>query len=88
MLSSLLAQVTGISGQLAICLDLTALLATGGLHVYAFAGAVGNIGGEFAVQLSGGLPGGAPGDACNALVLATTISGTWSALSQVMRVVP
>lgn len=88
LIAELLAAVSGVNAQLVILTDFQALLATAGLFVYAYAGTSGALGADVTTALVGGTPGGSPADACNALVLVTTSSPVWTALSQVMQVTP
>lgn len=75
-----------LQAQLQIIKDLFGLFGTAGLHLYRYAGAVNAFGGELATELASGLPGGAGGDAANALVLITTIPATWAVMAQVFKV--
>jgi hypothetical protein len=88
LVADLAAAVAGIDVQLTILSNLQTLLAAAGLHVYAFAGATNAAGGELTTALSGGVPGGAPTTAANALVLVTTVSATWAAMQGVFEVSP
>lgn len=86
--SAVLALLAQLNIQLGILLSLMNLLQTAGVHAYAYSGAANALGGEFSATLAGGFPGGAPTDATNALLLATTIPATWAALAQVFKVTP
>jgi hypothetical protein len=88
LIAELLAAVAAVNAQLVIVTDFQALLIAAGVHVYAYAGQVGALGGEFATELAGGVPGGSPTDASNALVLITSVPATWAAMSSVFQVVP
>jgi hypothetical protein len=88
LIADLTASVVSISAQLGIITDFQALLGAAGVHVYAYAGPANGLGGEVTTALATGLPGGAPTDATNALVLATTVPATWTAMAQVFQVVP
>lgn len=88
LVAELLAAVLSINAQLAIVTDFQVLLGAAGVHVYAYAGQVGSFGGEFSAELAGGVPGGGPTDASNALVLVTTVPATWAAMAQVFNVSP
>jgi hypothetical protein len=82
------AEVAALESALAVALDLANALLVGGLHVYRYQGDADQLGGEFGTELSGGFPGGAPTDDTNALVLATTVPGTWTAISSIFQVTP
>jgi hypothetical protein len=82
------AAIVAISVQLDIVLDFQALLGAAGIHAYAYAGQVQDLGSEMATELAGGVPGGAPTDASNALVLVTTTPATWTAMGQIFQVTP
>ena len=76
-----------LKAQLTIIADLVSLLATAGVHAYAYDGSVGGLGAEVTSALSGGLPGGGGGGAhCNGLVAATTAGATWAAMGAVFKV--
>lgn len=88
LIAELLAAATAINAQLTIITDFQALLGTAGVHAYAYAGQVQNLGGEMSTELAAGVPGGAPTDASNALVLITTVPATWAAMANVFKVTP
>ena len=88
MIASLIANVSAVNVQLGIILEFQGLLAAAGIHSYAFAGAVNAFGGELSAALAGGVPGGTPAEASNAIVLLTTVSATWDAMAQVFKVTP
>jgi hypothetical protein len=67
-----------ISGILAI----TNLFATAGMFGYSYDGQWSGL----ASSLPAALPGGNPGDHCNAILLVTTDGVTWTAMSTVFRV--
>lgn len=84
LIADLLAAVASINAQLVIVTDFQALLVAAGVHVYSYAGQVGDLGAELSAELAGGVPGGGgPTDASNALILLTTVPGTWTAMTQV-----
>lgn len=88
LVASLHATIEAVNVQLGIVHGFVDLLATAGVFAYAYAGRADAMGTEMATELSGGFPGGSGGDATNAIVLATTSSATWAAMSQVFRVAP
>lgn len=89
IVADLQAAVVSINAQLTIVVDFLNLLTAAGVHGYVYSGTVGNLGGELSVELAGGVPGGAgAGEACNALVLVTTSSGTWATMGQVFKTTP
>lgn len=77
-----------LKAQLALIAEFKDLLATAGVHAYAWSGPTNQFGNDFSTELAGGFPGGAPTTPANALVLATTLGPTWSAMSQVFKVTP
>jgi hypothetical protein len=87
-IAALEASVLAINANLTIVTDFQDLLTAAGIHVYAFDGQVQDLGNELDTELSGGVPGGSPTDASNALVMVTTVSATWTAISQVFKVAP
>lgn len=86
--ASVLALLATLNAQLLVLQALATNLAAAGVHAYTYAGAANALGGEFSAELAGGFPGGAPTDATNALLLATTIPATWAAIAQVFKVTP
>lgn len=80
--------LVGLQANLAILLALQALFLTAGIHAYHYSGRADDMGGEFNTEFAGGLPGGAPSDHIDALVLATSIGATWTAMGQVFKVTP
>jgi hypothetical protein len=89
-----------ISAQLSIVAALLAVLeaqlsvilaipfGVAGVHAYHIAANANAIGGEITTQLAGGFPAGGPTDPSNALLLATTIGATWTAMQQVFKTTP
>jgi hypothetical protein len=88
LVAELLVTVTAVNVQLAAVLAFQSQLAAAGVFAFAYAGAVNALGADFTTALAAGLPGGAPTDACHALVLATTTPATWTVMSQVFKVSP
>jgi len=88
LIAELLANVSAVNAQLEIILAFQGLLASAGVHTYAYAGPVNAFGSEFSAELSAGVPGGSPTQASNAVVLLTTIGATWDAMAQVFKVGP
>lgn len=87
-LAALEAQALAIQAQLQVVLDFQALLGAAGVHSYVYAGRVDQFAIEFADELFFGLPGGAPDDHANAVILFTSVPGTWSALAELFKVTP
>lgn len=86
LLISLQAELLSLSGQLTFALGISALLGLGGVSVYSYAGTVAGLGPAIATGLQGGLAsGGSPVGSCNAIVLATELGATWTALSGVLK---
>lgn len=82
-----LAVIAQLRLLLQVYLDLFALLALS-VQVYVYDGTVGAFGGELSSALASGMPGGGGAAAhCNALVIATEISATWSKLDAVFKLV-
>lgn len=73
--------------QLQIILDFLNLLGAG-VHVYAVSAQTDAVGGELTSALVAGVPGGAPSDLANALVLITTIPADWAKIAQVFKTTP
>ena len=86
--ASVLALLTTLNAQLLVLQALAANFPAAGVHAYAYSGQANQLGPEFTTELAAGFPGGAPTDATNALLLATTIPATWAALAQVFKVTP
>lgn len=61
-------------------------LATGGVHLFHYAGNVDALAADVDSQLAGGLPGGAPSDLAQAFVVIATAGGAITALRQVFKV--
>ena len=68
--------------QLAIIDDLRIAFGSAGVEVFAFDGP-GSAAGEITAALSGGLPGGSPGEHIDALILATRFPSTFTAMGKV-----
>jgi hypothetical protein len=88
LVAAMLTQLAGVQAQLDLVLEFQGLLAAAGIHIYAFSGTSGGLGGELATELASGTPGGSPSDPANAVVLVTTSPAAWAALSQVVKVSP
>jgi hypothetical protein len=83
------ALLVAIRLQLQLILDLFALLANAGVHAYAYDGTAAGFGPTVTTALTAGLPGGGgPGEHINALILATSVGLTWSAMAQIFRTTP
>lgn len=82
------AQVAAINAQLSIVVGVKNLLATGGVFAFHLANTAAGIGADLTSALTGGVPGGAPTDACNALVLVAASGATWDAMSAMFKVTP
>jgi hypothetical protein len=81
------ALITALEAQLAIMLAVP--FGTAGVHIYAYAGTAGAFGADVTAALAAGFPGGTgAGQACNALVLATTIGATWVDMQAVFKTTP
>lgn len=88
LIASLTATVAAVNANLTIVTDLLALLSTGGVFAYAYAGPANGLGAALTSELAGGFPGGAPTDATNALILATTAPATWTAMQALFKTTP
>lgn len=82
------AAVASINAQLAIVLGFINICATAGIHAYAYSGNADDLGAGMTTELAAGLPGGGPTDPINALVLATSLGGTWTAMQSVFKTTP
>jgi hypothetical protein len=77
-----------VRAELLLIQNLLALLSAG-VHAYAYDGTAAGFGPEVTAALTAGLPGGAgPTEHVNALVLATNLAASWSAMSAVFKVTP
>jgi hypothetical protein len=88
IVADLSAAVLSIDAQLSLILGFQSLLATAGVHGYTYAGRADQLGADFTTALASGFPGGAGADATNAILLATTIGATWTAMGGVFKVTP
>jgi len=88
LVAALEASVSAINAQLGAVVAFQAHLAAPEVHAYVFAGATNALGAEASAALAGGLPGHAPTTAINALVLATPVPATWTAMGAVFKVAP
>jgi hypothetical protein len=84
LVGELLGTAASISAQLSLLAGFRALLATAGVHVVAYDGAIGSLGSELQSAVATPIPSGH----ANALALVTTSGATWSAMSQVFKVSP
>lgn len=85
-LAGLQSLVSGINAQLSILHGLQSPLSAAGLHAYALNGATNTLGAAVSTALSSGVPGGAPTDAAQGILLLTTVPATFAALAQIVRV--
>lgn len=70
--------------QLRVILALQNLMLTGGIDAYAYSGTAAAMGGEITTALAAGLPSGGTGaTSINALILATRLTATWTAMGGV-----
>lgn len=88
LVADLLAAVASINASLEIVVAFQALLGAAGIHAYAYTGVTAGLGADLTTELAGGVPGGGPTDAANALVLITTTPATWTAMGEVFKVSP
>jgi hypothetical protein len=88
LVADLEAAVLAVNMQLSIVVNLLGLLASAGIFAYAYDGRTDGLGPALTTELAGGLPGGSGGDHCNAIVLATSVGATWTAMSTWMKVTP
>lgn len=88
-ISLFIALIAELAATLGIVVNLQNLLASAGVHVYVYDGRADTLGGDLTTALSAGFPGGSGGaQHTNAIVLATTVGATWSAMSAVFKVTP
>jgi len=86
IVTNLLAELEALLAQIESIVN---LFAAAGVQAYAYDGTVGGFGAKVTSALSGGFPGGGGAGAhCNALVLATEIGATWTAMSGIFKVTP
>jgi hypothetical protein len=88
LVAALEVSITSINTQLGAIVAFQAHLAAPEIHAYAFQGATNVLGAEAAAALAGGLPGWAAAAPIHALVLATPVPATWTAMGAVMKVTP
>jgi len=88
LVNSLLATLNTINANLNLINAFLSLLNEPGVHMYHFSGTTNNLGAEIAAATSGGFPGGAGTDATEALLIGTSVPGTWAAITQIMKVTP
>lgn len=77
--------IAALQIQIDLLLQLQIAFGTAGVHAFAFDGAASQLGTEITGATAGGLPGGAPTDHVNALVLATSVPGAWAALGKILK---
>lgn len=80
--------ILSIQAQFNIILDIRGLLNAAGVHAYVYQGPVADMGSELTAELIHGPPGGGPSDSAQAIVLMTSLGPTWTALAQLLKVVP
>jgi hypothetical protein len=78
-------KLASVSAQLDLIVGLQGALSGGSLRAYAYEGAVGNFGAEFAVELA---TDPTPAAHAHALVMMTTDPASWSALGALAKVAP
>jgi hypothetical protein len=84
LVAALLSTVTGINARLDLLVAFRGLLTAAGVHVVAYDGAIGALGGELQSAVAAPIPSGH----ANALALVTTDAATWSAMAQLFKVTP
>ena len=85
-LSANVAAIAAIEAQLAALAGIFAALGAMGVHIFVYDGDAASFGGEVSAAIGGGLPGGAPTDHINAIILATQTPGTWPAMQVIFKV--
>jgi hypothetical protein len=83
-LAALAALLVAVQADLTVALSLQTALLSAGVHAYAYSGPASGLG----PSLPDHFPGGLPGDAANALVLATTTPATWVSMQLLFRTTP
>ncbi len=86
LVAELTAAVASVNAQLEIIAGFD--MSASGVYAYSYAGQANQLGSEFSTELSGGFPGGTPTDATNAVLLATTAPGAWTALQTFLKTTP
>lgn len=84
LIASLLATVSAVNAALGIVTSFEGLLASAGVHVFAFAGTTST----FGTALDASIAGTTLAGASSAIVLATDVGATWTAMSQIFKVTP
>jgi hypothetical protein len=83
------ALLVAIRAELQLIEDLFGLLAAAGVHAWAYDGTASGFGATLSTALATGLPGGGgPAEHINALVFATSVSATWTAMGEIFRTTP
>jgi hypothetical protein len=82
VVADLTIQLGILQAQVDLAANILSVLATGGVHLYVYDGVVSALGSSCPTSL----PGGAPTDHVNALILATSSGATWSGISACMKV--
>ena len=85
LINSLLAVTVSVQAQLGIVIAFQGLLLAAGVHALAFDGTAGSLGSELDAALAPVVPAG---NHANAVVLVTTVPGTWDAMTGVFKVSP
>lgn len=84
-LASLQLQIGALELLVQAAVDLGTIGAAGGVAAWAYAGTTDTLGDAVKSATLNGLPGGSATDSVNALLLATSVSATWSAMGQVLK---
>lgn len=80
-LAALAALLVTVEADLAVAVSLQTALAAGGVHLYAYTGPANGLG----PSIPDHFPGGAPTDAANALIFATTTPATWAQMQLLFK---
>jgi hypothetical protein len=85
-LAILAAMKASLQASLDLLLGFRSLLAAAGIHVYSYDGSGAGLGPQVTAALADGLPGGGGGgEHINALILATSIGATWTAMGGILK---
>ena len=88
LVAQLEAQIVAINAQLSLVVGVQNALLTGHLFAYSALNQAQLVGADLSASLAAGLPGGAPTDTCNALLLITSTTTTWDVMRVLFKVEP
>lgn len=77
--------IAALQAQLAALAGILAALGTAGVYLYKYSGTADSFGTELQATVGGGIPGGAPTDHIDSLVLIASTPAAWAAIQTVMK---